>query len=1038
MSLKAWYKLDSNLNDSSGNSYTGTNYSSTYEAGKISNCIVTNGSSTYFTTPTILPATKNNFTVSFWIYPISSNSGTLYIACPQSSGIDHAILYDSSNKKINIEICEASDTNDRVKYTTNDTVPINTWIHIAISIQNLVIKYYINGFLNTTFTETIPIAPWTGIWSWGQRGNSTYYLNAKYDDIRIYDNILSDTEIKELSKAKILHYQFNSPLEEPTTNLTSNPSLETGLNGYTYWNNSGTSSLTLVSSQSYDGVYSGEGIKLTDGSTGFNLGQKVLTASTIYTLSFYIKVTALGTSENGSVPYWRESHTGNTNGDNYGNFTYEDGTAVTWANLLAKNDWVRIFKTATTAADHLSTYICFYLNKSGSTVYFDAIQFEQKDHLTPFVNGTRSGIVQDISGYENNGTIGATTSPAYSTFSKLGTGAFNFTPVQTAELQTYQYISASNTYISALTQFTYSTWVKTTDSTAFLIMGIPQSTNSYESLGIVSGKLVLHKYGYNSNSDINIAASTTSVNDDIWHLLTITYDAGLTKTYVDGILENTGTHVNSAYSNIVFQINYASANLPDPYYLRNYSGYLDDVRVYATALSDNDILELYKTKAQLDKSGNLFVNEIQNNGLSNTASVKFLRTLFEDNNNISNGSKLLDTNGDGIADTFTGDSYVSYSLENNKQYSTTTAGDGNYYNSTYCTVGTHTINYKYYTRFDYDVANNTYPGTIFIMLNYGAGNVVELTTSTINNTHGSISTVYTADATGETLWKIYNAISSSYTLPIGHKWGFGNAYHINLTGIFGTGLEPTQAQMDAWYAEYKQFKFENEGILNAKEINEVGSTANLLAYYPMNNLLDYSGNLYDITNSGAVSYPEFGKFKSYYFNGSSNYMTIPWGQNINPYTQDLTFTLWLNSANTGINTMFISTGQLPAGDYRFYISTYGGVWDMGIQTSTWGTGTIPVTSGWHFVVITMNSGTATMMVDNSVVIVKSYTSYTFNQNVKIGSHDSNYYFNGQISDFRIYTRVLTQTELDILYRMKTTPMQVIDGEVYIAGEFRND
>lgn len=44
-----------------------------------------------------------------------------------------------------------------------------------------------------------------------------YY--GKLDDAKIYNHVLSATEIKELSRAKILHYTFNDPTEEPTTNI---------------------------------------------------------------------------------------------------------------------------------------------------------------------------------------------------------------------------------------------------------------------------------------------------------------------------------------------------------------------------------------------------------------------------------------------------------------------------------------------------------------------------------------------------------------------------------------------------------------------------------------------------------------------------------------------------------------------------------------------------------------------------------------------------------------------------------------------------
>jgi hypothetical protein len=51
---------------------------------------------------------------------------------------------------------------------------------------------------------------------YGYTGNQADGL---LNDIRIYNHALSVYEVKELAKAKILHYNFNDPYEEPTINL---------------------------------------------------------------------------------------------------------------------------------------------------------------------------------------------------------------------------------------------------------------------------------------------------------------------------------------------------------------------------------------------------------------------------------------------------------------------------------------------------------------------------------------------------------------------------------------------------------------------------------------------------------------------------------------------------------------------------------------------------------------------------------------------------------------------------------------------------
>jgi len=43
-------------------------------------------------------------------------------------------------------------------------------------------------------------------------------------------------------------------------------------------------------------------------------------------------------------------------------------------------------------------------NTTGNVVYFSNLQLEKKDHATPFVHGSRTGDIHDVSGYNNTGT----------------------------------------------------------------------------------------------------------------------------------------------------------------------------------------------------------------------------------------------------------------------------------------------------------------------------------------------------------------------------------------------------------------------------------------------------------------------------------------------------------------------------------------------------------------------------------------------------------------------------------------------------------
>jgi hypothetical protein len=169
---------------------------------------------------------------------------------------------------------------------------------------------------------------------------------------------------------------------EPTTNTA----VTTGM--ATYWNNSGTAAWSSNDTNvprifTNLPVFSME--KLTDGNSHIGIGSTSATVSTEYTYSVYVWIPSSNSvNMAGSSPYFRPQPANAS----VGNLTYEGSAA--WGNW-PRDQWVRVSRTATTQATNVtSVYISCYLNTAGDKIYFTAPQFEQKGHLTPFVDGTRS------------------------------------------------------------------------------------------------------------------------------------------------------------------------------------------------------------------------------------------------------------------------------------------------------------------------------------------------------------------------------------------------------------------------------------------------------------------------------------------------------------------------------------------------------------------------------------------------------------------------------------------------------------------------
>jgi hypothetical protein len=105
-------------------------------------------------------------------------------------------------------------------------------------------------------------------------------------------------------------------------------------------------------------------------------------------------------------------------------------------------------------------------------------------------------------------------------------------------------------------------------------------------------------------------------------MLTLTFDGTYKKTYLDGVLVNSISSPGSLMGGLrtIAIGKYASSSS-----YGNLNAYEDDVRIYATALSDEDILELYQTRGSIDSHGNLYVQDIkepENIGLSANNAIK--------------------------------------------------------------------------------------------------------------------------------------------------------------------------------------------------------------------------------------------------------------------------------------------------------------------------------------------------------------------------------------------------------------------------------
>ena len=247
--------------------------------------------------------------------------------------------------------------------------------------------------------------------------------------------------------------------------------------------------------------------------------------------------------------------------------------------------------------------------------------------------------VRDSSGFENHASIPSSNAPTYATGdSGMGSASFLFANEAKQSNGNYQYItSVNNVRIpEAGTISYYFKYEGTENSDNKYAVGFKNfcSMNNESRLGMI----------YISGGGNITSGQAASVRDGKWHMHTFTWNnkaaSDSFKNYLDGVpldicnmptLDHAGTFrkfiVGSAW-----ETSYGG-----------HSGYLDDIRVYATELSPGDVTELYQVKGSVAKNGKLFINEIAELGFNTkTAYDATWARIFYHNN--KSGTVLFSSN----------------------------------------------------------------------------------------------------------------------------------------------------------------------------------------------------------------------------------------------------------------------------------------------------------------------------------------------------------------------------------------------------------
>lgn len=219
-------------------------------------------------------------------------------------------------------------------------------------------------------------------------------------------------------------------------------------------------------------------------------------------------------------------------------------------------------------------------------------------------------------------------------------------------------------------------------------------------------------------------------------------------------------------------------------------------------------------------------------------------------------------------------------------------------------------------------------------------------------------------------------------------------------------------------------------ILNYSSVSEIQTdiSGNLIRHYKFDETSgttanDSSENADHGTLNGSFSFAgESGVINNALdFPGTGNSITTSFGSGWNPSTNPISISVWakpMTSANgSGVLGPPLGSSQ------RTYIGLTSSSWSIGIQGSPYSSNTEFDVSynTWAHLVLVMDGSTATLYVDGvkgtTAQSVKAYTSYTFSNNFTLGNVWGPHFI-GELDDIRIYSRVLTNSEILGLYESK--------------------
>lgn len=1076
MSLVGWWKLDGNAEDSLGQ-YDGYEQGNpSYSSGKIGDCYDNTGggsSGIELIRHNEFKQYESYYSFSLWFKSTTTNGGGgARLISRDASEYPTVIVRQDESSPQNFRFYEATET-DTSKISTDE------WHHMAFTVDAGAneSRIFVDGELVGTggVNGDNSARPYViGGNTEGDGDISGGHFEGKIDDVRLYDHKLSTKEVRRLSRAKVLHYRFD---KQPR-------GIETDFSDGTLQDWSG-SNIYLHTDHYITGGYSigsdGQGkVSATLSPNGLEGGRRIQSFDYWWweeTSQSGHRITLEDSSGNEVMysetenPQWILSDGGGEDavrgydGQGYKiwthfefDFNWSDGTYDYRLSTINGN-FVSTGTKDLNSTQDVERLIMHAPTGSGDHNRFDRFNIEYTDEVV------------DSSGHNNTGIVGSAT-PEYRDDSKIGSGAYSF--------DSSNGVTANNDSTLQVTgDLTISFWAKPFDISS------PSRQNPVHKDYRDEYTMTMEPDGdlsfYFNDSDSaynNYQVSNMFQNDNEWVHVTAVRDMsdGEVRWYRNGSLYDTqglgGGNPVAGGNDVRIGDGYTSP----------FNGLLDDFRIYAAALSGDEVRKIYRQRGSVDSQGTLHSHEFQETKFDGmiadytewTVGTNGSQGSFGRNGSASENEIIEMTDPFGrevpvwkcIPDGSSGADggwNMDFQGDNSDRLRmsvlvkrTGSSMNGSYYHGCDNTGNTE--------RLDGSTDGNPY---------FHSGNLPS------NNTWYLLVGIlhphsYTGGQSGVS--GVYDMDGNKVSGGTDYRWGAGSDQRLRNYLYYSTDtserqyfvyprvdvMDGTEPDIDALVngIDSRNYNYiQNIDASQAQpmsiqpdktfvsELNEKGPGSNsLVGHWRLDgDTRDYSGNGNHGTNNGASVTSGLGQ-SSYDFQRSNNdYIDVGTvGSDFAVGRGDFTFSAWVKFDSFPTNgTIFELSRYTDAllvrpdnGDWTIYMDNDANdrYFENPISAST---------GEWVHFLITRRDGTVEMYEDAQSLGTNSMNGrFDINQESYIGMsvHSAGQAHDGKLQDMRFHNRALTDEEIRILYNL-TDPrrgqrvIQSSNGAVFTKGEF---